>query len=258
MRSVHDQTYRPLQHIVIDGASTDGTQRVIERYVDELHHYRSGPDLGVYDAMNKGCAVASGDYVVMLNADDYFLSETGVADVVDELAECELLPDLAVAKTRIAVEETAYPRWELPEGGHAELGYGYPHQSTLIHRRVYSRTSYDPAFRSCGDLHLWRQLRREGTLSVRYCSTVLSVFVMGGVSNYGHELRRAFERAMSVYLLEGTFHLNRFLGDVAKAAVRSGLQKALGMKIYCRWVLYLSYRYRCFKGMRATRKRSGR
>jgi glycosyltransferase involved in cell wall biosynthesis len=67
MLSVLDQTYAHIEYIVIDGASTDGTLPLIEKYKDRLAKFVSEPDKGIYDAMNKGLAAATGDYVLFMN-----------------------------------------------------------------------------------------------------------------------------------------------------------------------------------------------
>ncbi len=72
--SVDAQTCRLYEHIVVDGASTDSTLDVLERYPSSLRRVISEPDKGIYDAMNKGLAQASGDYVLFLNAGDAFHS----------------------------------------------------------------------------------------------------------------------------------------------------------------------------------------
>ena len=70
IRSVLNQTYGNYEYIIIDGASTDGTTDIIGRYSDRLTYWISEPDRGLYDAMNKGIAVAHGDYIYFLGSDD--------------------------------------------------------------------------------------------------------------------------------------------------------------------------------------------
>jgi len=72
LSSVAGQTHTDIEHIVIDGGSTDGTLEIIDRYRSGLAHVIAGPDKGIYDAMNKGIAVASGDIIGILNADDFY------------------------------------------------------------------------------------------------------------------------------------------------------------------------------------------
>lgn len=72
IKSVIAQDYEELEYIIIDGASTDGTQDIIEKYIDKISIYVSEPDHGLYDAMNKGLERASGEVFAFLNSDDYY------------------------------------------------------------------------------------------------------------------------------------------------------------------------------------------
>lgn len=85
--SVLGQRYENLEYLIIDGASSDGTMAVVDRYRDRIDYISSEPDRGLYDAMNKGAAAATGDYVIMMNADDVFADDRVVADVAAFLGE---------------------------------------------------------------------------------------------------------------------------------------------------------------------------
>lgn len=81
MLSVLNQTYTNIEYIVIDGASTDGTVEVIKKYSDRLAQFISEKDRGIYDAMNKGLALATGDYVLFMNSGDEIYAPETVTDV---------------------------------------------------------------------------------------------------------------------------------------------------------------------------------
>ena len=81
IQNVLKQTYPNIEYIIIDGASTDGTRQVIERYADRLTYWTSEPDNGIYEAMNKAIMKASGEWIIFRNAGDYFFSPTTIADV---------------------------------------------------------------------------------------------------------------------------------------------------------------------------------
>ncbi|MES2417334.1 MAG: glycosyltransferase family 2 protein [Bacteroidota bacterium] len=81
MLSVLNQTYEHIEYIVIDGASTDGTTELIDKYRDRLAHFVSEKDKGIYDAMNKGLALATGNYVLFMNSGDEIYSSETVTDV---------------------------------------------------------------------------------------------------------------------------------------------------------------------------------
>ena len=80
--SVRQQTYRHLEHLIIDGASKDNTLYIINKYKDDTIKVISEPDKGLYDAMNKGIQMASGDYLCFLNAGDTFHE----ADTLEKIA----------------------------------------------------------------------------------------------------------------------------------------------------------------------------
>lgn len=82
MLSVLSQTYDNIEYIIIDGGSTDGTVDIIKKYADRLAYWISEPDKGIYDAMNKGIAVATGDYINFMNAGDLFFSKDVIGRIV--------------------------------------------------------------------------------------------------------------------------------------------------------------------------------
>jgi len=83
LKSVASQRYSDIEHIVIDGASTDGTLEVIKANADRVTTLLSEPDSGIYDAMNKGVKLATGDVIGLLNADDVFHDDTIISQVVE-------------------------------------------------------------------------------------------------------------------------------------------------------------------------------
>ena len=72
--SVVNQSYSNIEYIIIDGGSTDGTVDIIKKYEDRIAYWVSEPDGGIYDAMNKGIKVATGDYIQIIGADDFLIN----------------------------------------------------------------------------------------------------------------------------------------------------------------------------------------
>ncbi len=87
IQSVLSQDYENIEHIIIDGGSTDGTIEILQKYDDRIDHWISEKDAGIYDAMNKGIAMASGKYIGMLNADDFFFDASSMGKIVGRLEE---------------------------------------------------------------------------------------------------------------------------------------------------------------------------
>src|SRR6185312_12146109 len=86
LESVKGQTFSNIQHIVVDGGSTDGTLQILEKYSENIAILISGPDRGIYDAMNKGIKMATGDIIGTLNADDYLADDQAISDVAEAFA----------------------------------------------------------------------------------------------------------------------------------------------------------------------------
>jgi glycosyltransferase involved in cell wall biosynthesis len=84
IKSVLGQTYPNIEYIIVDGASTDGTLDIIEKYRDRIHVIISEPDRGLYDAFNKGIQASSGDIIQFLNSDDFYCHHTIVEEVAAE------------------------------------------------------------------------------------------------------------------------------------------------------------------------------
>lgn len=88
--SVIEQAYENIEHIVIDGGSTDATLDIIRKYEDSIDYWVSEKDSGIYDAMNKGIALARGDYIGMLNSDDYFADPLALEKIVSNFKTSEV------------------------------------------------------------------------------------------------------------------------------------------------------------------------
>jgi glycosyltransferase involved in cell wall biosynthesis len=85
IRSVIEQTYDNVEHIIIDGGSTDATLGILQKYDGNIAYWVSEKDAGIYDAMNKGIALARGDYIGMLNSDDFFAYPSALQKIVERL-----------------------------------------------------------------------------------------------------------------------------------------------------------------------------
>ena len=108
IQSVLNQTYKNIEHIIIDGGSTDKTVQIINKYRDRIDHFISEKDEGIADAMNKGVALAKGDYVIFIHADDYFKNDSSLEDALEyldgtvDILACDIQygKDLKVIKPR--------------------------------------------------------------------------------------------------------------------------------------------------------------
>ncbi len=170
LQSVLDQTYEGVEHLIIDGASTDQTMSLAEAYkqqsdLSDSHHkviLQSEPDHGIYDAMNKGLTQASGDYIVYMNAGDAFPSPDTLEQIVRRCRLAELpsaeLPAVLYGDTLITDSEghVLHPRRLRPP---QQLSWRSFRQGMLVcHQAFYARTDlaknvqYDTRYRYSADV----------------------------------------------------------------------------------------------------------
>lgn len=100
IQSVISQTYHHVEYIIVDGASKDATLSIIDKYRSQIHSVISEPDKGLYDAMNKGMSLATGDYLCFLNAGDCFHEDDTLQQIVHTINGNEL-PDILYGETAI-------------------------------------------------------------------------------------------------------------------------------------------------------------
>lgn len=105
IKSVLEQTYERLEYIVVDGASKDGTQEIVRKYSPRISTFVSEPDNGLYDAMNKGMALAKGDYLCFLNAGDSFRTPDTLQQMLESLSHPDKLPDILYGETAVVDPE---------------------------------------------------------------------------------------------------------------------------------------------------------
>jgi glycosyltransferase involved in cell wall biosynthesis len=161
IRSLQEQTYRGFEWIVVDGNSTDGTQALLTEANDLISRCISEPDRGIYDAWNKGCALARGEWLLFLGAGDELASPQTLADSIKELDAvdpetmlvygCQTLLS-PVKRTPLETLGTPWAalkdQWEI---GRPALP---PHGATFHHRRLFSGVQpFDLRFPIASDSH---------------------------------------------------------------------------------------------------------
>ena len=155
IQSVIAQTYHHVEYIIVDGASKDGTTGIIDRYRDRIARVVSEPDGGLYDAMNKGIALATGDYLCFLNAGDSFHEDDTLQQIVHSLAPHDTLPGVIYGETDLVDCEGHFVRkrrLSAPE----VLTWKSFHQGMLVcHQAFFARRDlvepYDLRYRFSAD-----------------------------------------------------------------------------------------------------------
>ncbi|WP_411895315.1 glycosyltransferase family 2 protein [Winogradskyella sp. A2] len=182
MESVSNQSNKDIEHIIIDGNSSDDSLNVIQSFKYENLSYASEPDSGIYDAMNKGIKKAKGKYVLFLNSGDYLENNEVVARVLKYLEQ-----DYSVLSGNIIFDEITGPRLrEHPEKITFSylVGNAISHPSTFIKRELFSTYGlYDESFKIVSDWAFFIKvlgLNNESFLKIPH---TITVFDTKGVSS---------------------------------------------------------------------------
>ena len=190
LRSVAQQTHPDIEHIVIDGGSTDGTVELVRAHGQHLAVFVSEPDAGIYDAMNKGLARASGDVVGFLNSDDVYASAGVLAGVARELAQDDTLDAVLgdVAFFDPARPQRALRRYRSGRFRPGLVAWGWmpAHPALFVRRRVFTQVgNFRTDYRIAGDYEWVARAFGGGTLRYRHLDQVLVHMRTGGVSTGG-------------------------------------------------------------------------
>lgn len=167
--SVLGQTYEGLEYIVIDGKSTDGTADILQSITDQRLKFISEKDTGIYNAMNKGLRMASGDYLIFLGADDTFFDKDVLTNVAAKAGPGgEVIYGNVLLKKRQKLYNGKFTRWTW---GHRNIC----HQCIFYPRDVYSRCRYDERFRTTADWDYNLRLLSDG-IKFRYIGETICIF----------------------------------------------------------------------------------
>ena len=171
MLSVLDQTYHDIEYIIIDGGSTDGTVDIIKKYADRLAYWISEPDKGIYDAMNKGIAVATGDYINFMNAGDTFRDQSSIYTYVDVIKpESEIIYGDVIIKYHSRFQYRK-PLWL----DHLSECLPFCHQSVIVKTGLLRDRQFDTSYRILGDYDFFYSCYKRG-LCFQYIPEALSVY----------------------------------------------------------------------------------
>lgn len=185
INSVIAQTYPNIEFIIIDGGSTDGTVDIIKKYADSLAYWVSEPDKGIYDAMNKGVAAATGDYVYFLGADDILMPDA-FSKMLASLSDTSALP-VIYGDVIMRPEGIRY-------AGRFTAGklclWNISHQAMLTPRSLLTATPYSLSYPVLADYAF--NLTHFPSVPYRYVDVIVAHFTMWGAS--GRNTDPAFSR----------------------------------------------------------------
>ncbi len=187
LESVAGQSYKDIEHIVIDGASTDGTLAILHEW--HMHELRlvSQPDEGIYDAMNKGLALATGDVIGFLNADDIYAGPDILEDIASlfEKQNADVCyGDLVYVKQFDTARIARYWKSCDYKANLFRSGWIPPHPTFFARRPVYeTHGNFDLRFRLAADFELMLRFMTRDDIKPVYLPKVLVRMRLGGATN---------------------------------------------------------------------------
>lgn len=220
LKSVASQSHDDIEHIVVDGASTDDTPAIIARNRDRLATVISEPDRGIYDAMNKGLANATGEVICFLNADDQYTSSNVLSLVASQMRQHQLdslMGDVGFFKETMPDRITR--RYRSDRFTPARLAWGWmpAHPALFLHRDVVARVGrFKTDYRIAGDFEFIVRVFHGHDVRYRHVPEVLVRMRLGGASTAG---------------LRSKLLLNK---EVIRACRENGLQTNM-FKLMCKY-----------------------
>ena len=215
IRSVIEQSYDNVEHIIIDGGSTDATLRILHKYDEHIDYWVSENDMGIYDAMNKGITLANGDFIGMLNADDYFADVSALAEIVlqfqansvDAVFSClDIVDPGNLDRVRRKYRVSKFSRFML------RIGVMPPHPTFYCRRLCYETAGlYRTDYRIAADFEMLVRLLTKHHITWRFFDKTTIKMRSGGVSNSGIKSKWVVNREIVRACKENGLYTNMFL-----------------------------------------------
>ena len=184
--SVLNQSYKDIEYIIIDGASTDGTIEIVQSYGDKIK-FISEKDNGLYDAMNKGIRMATGDVVGILNSDDFYASDKILQIVADEFLKGNIdsvYANLEYIDANDPKRVIRYWRSKKYQEGLFRSGWHPAHPTFFVKKEIYEKYGvFDLSFKIAADYELMLRFFEKCKITSSYVDEVFVKMRIGGESN---------------------------------------------------------------------------
>jgi glycosyltransferase involved in cell wall biosynthesis len=187
IQSVLAQKYDNIEYIVVDGGSKDGTVELVKSFGNKISKFISEPDRGIYDAMNKGVQMATGEIIGILNSDDFYADEQVIADVVKTVKRNNsdaLYADLVYVNREQT--DKVVRTWKAGEYRHGKFLSGWmpPHPTFFAKRACYDQFGlYSLELKSAADYELMLRFIHKHGIRLSYLPRTITKMRLGGQSN---------------------------------------------------------------------------
>jgi glycosyltransferase involved in cell wall biosynthesis len=210
--SVAAQTYADIEYIIVDGNSKDGTVDLIKKHGDKISKWISEPDKGLYDAMNKGIAMASGDLVGIVNSDDTFNSDTVIAQIA-AFHEANAI-DVSVGNIVQHKENGKIIRLYSSKNWTPQkltIGFMPPHPSLFIKRELFEKYgNYTLGFKIGSDYELIVRFFLKYRVRWKYSGITTTSMLVGGLSSSGYSSYKLISKEIGKALSMNNIPYSKF------------------------------------------------
>lgn len=182
--SVVHQDYPNIEYIIIDGGSTDGTVSVIKRYASIYDiKWVSEVDHGLYDALNKGVRMATGDYVEIIGADDALVSKDVISRVVSEMhVDIDIFAGQAWFVDEASKKQGVHSNITMRDSSTYQGGMS-PHAAMFVRREILLQYPFDTSYRIAGDYKFFLQCYYDDNVRIQYSNEMIAFFALSGLSS---------------------------------------------------------------------------
>lgn len=186
LESVAAQSYQPIEHIIVDGLSADNTLEIVARY-PHVARVSSEKDKGIYDAMNKGIGLATGEVIGILNSDDLYAHPAVIENVMRQFEDPQVeavYGDLQYVSQRNTSKVVR--TWKAGNFRKKSFFYGWmpPHPSFFVRKSVYERFGlFNLSLKTAADYEIMLRFLFKNDVEVRYVKDILVKMRTGGASN---------------------------------------------------------------------------
>ena len=178
IQSVIEQTYPNIEYIIIDGGSTDGTLQIIEQYKNSISKIVTGPDKGIADAFNKGIALATGDWIGMINADDWY-----AYNAIERVMLNVSANDTICCGNLTLIGENGFALCKKSKVRWLNLGMYVMHPTCFVRKEVYQRIGlYDTSLKIAVDFDMFLRIKSRG-FKIKYIKEMIAFMRTGGTSS---------------------------------------------------------------------------
>jgi len=186
LKSTAAQNCQDFEHILVDGASTDGSVEVIREYASGSENVKwvSEPDSGIYNAMNKGTRMASGEYLLFLNSGDDLYSNAVVRDFIASKVDSDIVKGYIINADPQTGRGAVWSVGEKNKISMIDVFHkGIPHQGCFIKRKVQMRCPYDESYKVCADVNFFVRNLILDNCSYESLEMIISNFYLDGISS---------------------------------------------------------------------------